>query len=198
MVDGPPRLRRRTRVGGDTDAEVFCADEQSEVPIELERWQLLAGRVLADEGVRGGTELSIFFVATDEMAELNKEHMGVLGPTDVLAFPIDGGEVVEIVSGPTSASKGPDRSPFDKGDLPLLLGDVVICPNVAREQAPAHAGTLEDELALLVVHGTLHILGWDHDTDDKTALMRQRERVLLEAHHWNGPAPQGFRQEQDS
>lgn len=196
MADGPPRLRRRVRVGGDTEPEVFCADEQTAVPIELERWQSLARAVLADEGIRGGTELSIFFVEVDDIAELNQEHMGMSGPTDVLAFPIDAGEVVEVVSGPTGASRGPDRSPPDRGDLPLLLGDIVICPAVARDQAPDHAGTLEDELALLVVHGTLHVLGWDHDSESATENMRRRERQLLEAHHWHGPVPMGFRQEQ--
>jgi probable rRNA maturation factor len=196
MADGPPRLRRRVRVGGNTEAEVFCADEQSEVPIDLERWQSLARSVLADEGIRGGTELSIFFVEVDDIAELNHEHMGMAGPTDVLAFPIDAGEVVEVVSGPTGASRGPDRSPPDRGDLPLLLGDIVICPAVARDQAPDHAGNLDDELALLVVHGTLHVLGWDHDSESATENMRQRERQLLEAHHWHGPVPVGFRQEQ--
>jgi probable rRNA maturation factor len=189
-------LRRRVRVGGNTEAEVFCADEQSEVPIDLERWQSLARSVLADEGIRGGTELSIFFVEVDDIAELNHEHMGMAGPTDVLAFPIDAGEVVEVVSGPTGASRGPDRSPPDRGDLPLLLGDIVICPAVARDQAPDHAGNLDDELALLVVHGTLHVLGWDHDSESATENMRQRERQLLEAHHWHGPVPVGFRQEQ--
>ena len=196
MADGPPRLRRRVRVGGNTEAEVFCADEQSEVPIDLERWQSLARSVLADEGIRGGTELSIFFVEVDDIAELNHEHMGMSGPTDVLAFPIDAGEVVEVVSGPTGASRGPDRSPPDRGDLPLLLGDIVICPAVARDQAPDHAGNLDDELALLVVHGTLHVLGWNHDSESATENMRQRERQLLEAHHWHGPVPVGFRQEQ--
>lgn len=196
MPDGPPRLRKRTRVGGDTEAEVFCADEQSEVPIDLERWQDLARSVLTDEGIRGGTELSLFFVNVDEMAELNREHMGSAGPTDVLAFPIDGGEVVDVVSGPTGASRGPDRSPPDRGDMPLLLGDVVICPAVARDQAPENAGTLDDEIALLVVHGTLHVLGWDHDTEDSTVTMRRRERDLLEIHHWRGSAPPTFRQEQ--
>lgn len=196
MADGPPRLRRRVRVGGDTEAEVFCADEQSEVPIDLVRWQDLARAVLNDEGIRGGTELSIFFVGRDDIADLNEEHMGKTGPTDVLAFPIDAGEVLEVVSGPTGASRGPDRSPPDRGDLPLLLGDIVICPEVARAQAADHAGNLDDELALLVVHGTLHVLGWDHDSETATEKMRARERQLLESHHWHGAAPSGFRQEQ--
>ena len=62
-------------------------------------------------------------------------------------------------------------------------------------QAPQHAGTLDDELALLVVHGTLHVLGHDHDTPEATAAMRARELELLREHHWCGDAPAAFRQE---
>ena len=59
-----------------------------------------------------------------------------------------------------------------------------------------HAGTLDDELALLVVHGVLHVLGHDHAEPDEATAMRSRELELLERHHWDGPAPAGFRQEQ--
>jgi len=194
MVEGPPRFRRKTKVGGDTVAEVFCADEQSIVPVDVERWQTLAGSALAMEGVRGGTELSVFFIEKSDMVDLNLEHMGEVGPTDVLSFPIDGGEVLEVVSGPSGGSRGPDRSPPDRGDMPLLLGDIVICPEVAVAQASSHAGTVDDEFALLVVHGVLHILGWDHDTVEKTAAMQEREREILIAHHWNGVVPATFGQ----
>ena len=184
-------------MGGDGDPEVFCADEQSDVPLDLDRWQRLALDVLRDEGVRGLAELSVLYVAANEMAELNAEHMGKSGPTDVLAFPIDAHDVNQVVFA-TGATRGPDRAPIDPGDLPLLLGDVVICPSVAAEQAPAHAGTLDDELALLLVHGILHVLGRDHAEADEAAEMRARELALLEAHHWHGAAPAGFRQEHDS
>ncbi len=59
---------------------------------------------------------------------------------------------------------------------------------------PTHAGTEDDELALLVVHGVLHILGWDHDTADKTMAMQTREREILMVHHWNGEVPLSFSQ----
>ena len=61
----------------------------------------------------------------------------------------------------------------------MLLGDVVVCPAVAADQAPTHAGTVDDELALLVVHGVLHVLGHDHAEADETAAMRARELALL-------------------
>lgn len=171
------------------------ADEQSAVAVDVTRWQALAQGVLAAEGVRGHAELSIMFIGRDEIAELNEQFMGKAGPTDVLAFPIDAAEV-EVASLPTR-SVGPDRAPPDPGDLPLLLGDVVVCPEVAAAQAPEHAGTVDDELALLVVHGLLHVLGHDHAEDGERERMRARERELLESLHWHGPAPAGFRQEQE-
>lgn len=195
MPDHPrPRLGHPRRIGGDGDAEVFVADEQAAVPLDAARWQRLARDVLATEGVRGHAELSLLFVGSDDIAELNGQFMGVDGPTDVLAFPIDAGEV-EVASLPVR-SVAPDRAPPDPGDMPLLLGDVVVCPAVAAEQASGHAGTLDDELALLVVHGVLHVLGHDHAEPEEMARMRARELELLEALHWQGPAPPGFRQEQ--
>jgi probable rRNA maturation factor len=190
----PPRIGRAPRVGGDGDLEVFVADEQSETRIDAARWARLAERVLASEGVRGHAELSLLFVNAEEMAALNQEFLGQTGPTDVLAFPIDG-ELVEVDDGPGPHRRGPDRPPPDPGDLPLLLGDVVVCPSVAVAQADAHAGSIDDELALLVVHGILHVLGYDHALSDEAARMRDRELQLLEVLHWNGPAPPTFRQD---
>ena len=189
-----PRVDGPRRVGGDGEPEVFCADEQTAVRVDLDRWQALATEVLRSEGVRGLAELSLLFISETEICELNEDYMGKEGPTDVLAFPIDAAEA-EIVLHNQPPNRGPDRSPPDPGDMPLLLGDVVICPAVAQRQAPEHAGTLDDELALLVVHGLLHVLGYDHHDPAETAVMRARELALLEAHHWAGSAPAGFRQE---
>lgn len=195
MADGGrPRLGGRRLVGGDGEPEVFCADEQSEVPIDVARWQSLAERVLVAEGVRGSAELTVLFVGRDEIAELNETYLGKSGPTDVLSFPIDGGDIVEVIASPSAQSRGPDRAPLDPGDMPLMLGDVVICPEVARDQAPDHAGTLDDELALLLVHGILHVLGHDHGEPEETARMRGRELALLTELHWAGDTPAGFRQ----
>jgi probable rRNA maturation factor len=159
------------------------------------RWRALAQDVLASEGVRGNVELSLLFVEEDDIAALNEQFLGNAAPTDVLAFPIDAVDV-DVMSSPTSGRSGPDRPPPDPSDQPLLLGDVVLCPVVAERQAGEHAGTLDDELALLVVHGILHVLGHDHAEPEETALMRGREMELLESLHWHGPAPDGFRQEQ--
>lgn len=188
-----PKVAGIRKIGGDGDPEVFVSDEQSDVELDLQRWQSLAESVLLAEGVRGATELSVLYIGETEMVELNEAHMGVNGPTDVLSFPIDA-EDIEVVSGPNSLSRGPDRSPIDTGDLPLLLGDIVICPAVANRQFATHAGTLDDELALLLVHGILHILGHDHAEAEEGVRMRTRELGLLESLHWNGAAPDAFRQ----
>ena len=156
---------------------VVGADEQTDVVVDVTRWVRLARDVLIDEGRRG--ELTLTFVDRDEIAALNDEHLGTDGPTDVLSFPLD-------VDDQASAS-----------GVPVLLGDVVVCPAVAAEQASTHAGTVDDELALLVVHGVLHILGHDHAEPAETERMRARELELLRRHHWVGPVPSGFRQEHD-
>lgn len=88
---------------------------------------------------------------------------------------------------PDGGPSGPHRLGPDPDDLPLLLGDVVICPEVAARNAPDHAGTVEDELALLVVHGILHVLGMDHAADDERIAMQARERQHL-ATLWRLPA----------
>jgi probable rRNA maturation factor len=176
----PPGAGRSRRRGDEGDIEVFVADEQSAQPVEVERWEALARNVLQSQGVTGDAELALLFVDEPTMAELNLRFMEVTGPTDVLAFPIDDDDVM-IGRSPDGSSSGPDRGPVD--DIPLLLGDVVICPAVAARNAPSHAGTYDDEIALLVVHGILHVLGHDHAEPEETTVMQARERELLDQFH---------------
>lgn len=176
-----PMTTRRRRTPAEGDVEVFGVDEQSDQPVELARWVDLATDVLADSGVRGEAELSLVFVGEEVMAELNQRFMGAAGPTDVLAFPID--DPIDPGRWPDAGSTGPDRDPPEISELPMLLGDVVVCPQVAARQAPDHAGSYDDELALLVVHGVLHVLGMDHVGPDDTAAMQARERDLLDRYH---------------
>ncbi len=174
-VPRPPRL------GPEGEVQVYGADEQSAAPVDVDRWVTRAHDVLVAEGVQGEVELSLLFVDEATIAELNARFMEAEGPTDVLAFPIDD----PVVAGrwPDASSSGPDREEPEPGDLPLLLGDVVVCPAVAQRQAPEHAGSYDDEMALLVVHGVLHVLGHDHAEPDGTAVMQARERALLDEFH---------------
>lgn len=167
---------------------VFGVDEQDDEPVDVGRWVRLAEQVLAAEGVRGNSELSLLFVDEMTIAGLNERHMGKPGPTDVLAFPIDD-DGLERGRWPDNGTSGPDRPPHDLDDMPTLLGDVVVCPAVAAAQAPDHAGTphhdgtVDDEIALLVVHGILHVLGHDHAEPEETAAMQAKEQAHLAAFH---------------
>lgn len=157
---------------------VFVADEQDAERVDLARYRQLVEDVLVARSVGGLVEVSVLFVDTDTITSLNAQFMGVDGPTDVLAFPIDE-DAAEPGRWPDGGTPGPDREPGDLDDLPLLLGDLVISPVVAARNAPEHAGSLPDELALLVVHGLLHLLGFDHATDEERVAMQALERELL-------------------
>jgi probable rRNA maturation factor len=165
-----------------TSASVFAADEQSTETVDTLRWVRLAEAVLDADGVRGDAELSMLFVDEAAMAELNKRFLDREGPTDVLAFPIDD-DVYEGGRLPDSLGPAGPADDFEPSDLPRLLGDVVLCPAVARRNAPTHAGSYDDEMALLVVHGILHLLGMDHADNQEATLMERREQELLDRFH---------------
>src|SRR5487761_1894929 len=162
--------------------QVFTADEQTQRDVDVEYLGTLAQAVLKTQGIRGDAELSVLFLDEDSIAALNERFLGHKGPTDVLSFPI---EDDPMISGrmPDAGGSGPGWEPPALSDAPTLLGDVVICPEVAFKNAPEHAGTYEDELALLLVHGILHLLGMDHEIDAEAAEMEAREQDLLDLHH---------------
>lgn len=160
--------------------DVFAANEQAARPVDLERWSALAAAALEDRHVRGDVEVSLLFVDEDAIAALNARFLGHEGPTDVLSFPIED-EPLPGGRSPDSGGSGPGT---DQSDEPLtLLGDVVICPTVAERNAAAHGVSVDDELALLVVHGVLHLLGMDHETDHEAEEMERLEREILGRHH---------------
>jgi probable rRNA maturation factor len=157
---------------------VFVSDEQSTVPVDLERCVRLAQLALAEERVPPDAEVSLIFVDSDAIADLNRRFLDGATATDVLAFPIDD----DLVSGgrrPDVGGRGPG-SPSEPEEPPPVLGDVVICPTVAERQAVARDAPLDDELALLIVHGILHLLNYDHAEEADARAMRRRESELLE------------------
>jgi probable rRNA maturation factor len=153
---------------GPASPVVLTADERSDATradpvIDLDGLAGLLSRVLRAEGVPGDAEASLTLVDPERIAELKLQYLeGDGSPTDVLSFPIDG------------ADGDPEG---------WVVGDVVLCPRVAADQAPDHAGTLEDELALLVVHSGLHLVGWDHSDDPERERMWARERDLMTELH---------------
>ena len=140
---------------------VFVADEQTH-PVEADRLLRLAAFVLGELDVPEAMEVSLLFVDRDSIAELNAHHMDAEGPTDVLAFPMD-------LPGETRAGE------------PSILGDVVVCPEVAAAQAPGHGTTPTAEMELLVVHGLLHLLGHDHaEADERRRMFSLTDRLLAD------------------
>ena len=134
--------------------------------LDLDRWGLLAASAAYGEGVRRPAELGLAFVDEPEIAELAAAWLQSDHPTDVLAFPVE-----------TSARRALRSAPA--GDAPLLMGDVIVCPPVAARQAGQAGHTPADELALLIVHGVLHLLGHDHAGPLESLRMKRRTRTLL-------------------
>ena len=136
---------------------VDVSGEAGRLPLGRERVAELARGVLRAERVRDAL-LSIAFVSTAEITRLNERHLGYRSPTDVIAFGFD---------------RAAEREP--------VIGDIYIAPDVARENARRHGAGVREELARLVVHGTLHVLGHDHpESDDRTAspMWARQERLL--------------------
>lgn len=140
-------------------------DSELDDPLPTDWIRDLAHTAMRAEQLPDSTQLSITLVAESRMAELNGEYMGKEGSTDVLSFPIE--DFTATVTDPE-----PDGPP-------LMLGDIVICPAVVERNAMAAGVAFDDELALMVVHGTLHLLGRDHVIDEEAEAMEQREREIL-------------------
>ncbi|MDZ4169539.1 MAG: rRNA maturation RNase YbeY [Coriobacteriia bacterium] len=143
--------------------QISVVSHRESEPLDLLTFERLAGFVLEREDAPSAVELSIAVVEIAEMTELNTTYRSKEGPTDVLSFPCDD----------PCAVVGPGES--------VTLGDVIIAPEVAERQAAEYGHTVEEELNLLLVHGVLHLLGYDHEADEEAAAMQARERVLLEA-----------------
>lgn len=126
----------------------------------------LARFVIGAEGKPEGAEVSISFVTDEEIAQLNEEYRGKVGPTDVLSFECD------------NLDDGFAACPAGESGL-YELGDIVVAPDVATRQTAEFGTSFEGEVTLLVVHGLLHLCGYDHIEDDEAELMEARERELL-------------------
>lgn len=127
-------------------------------------------------GVSPLAELSVLLVELDAMAELHERWMDLPGPTDVMAFPMDELDATDSgvgALGRPDAASGPSA--------PALLGDIVLCPAVAREQARAAGHSVLEELQLLTVHGVLHLLGYDHaERAEEREMFALQDRILAE------------------
>ncbi|HEY7488599.1 MAG TPA: rRNA maturation RNase YbeY [Streptosporangiaceae bacterium] len=144
---------------------------ESGVEVDEAALVALARHVLDEMDVHPLAELSLLLVDEVAMTELHEKWMDEPGPTDVLAFPMD-----ELRPGQLSGGLG-DEDAADPG----LLGDVVLCPAVAKAQARKAGHGTEDELHLLCTHGILHLLGYDHAEPDEHKEMFDLQARLLTA-----------------
>ncbi len=126
--------------------------------------QQIAEAVLDAEGITVSAEVSVSFIDEDEMRALNAEWRGIDAPTDVLSFECDGADAEGLPDGAV-----------------LELGDVMLAPTVIAAQAPAFNATPVEECRLMLVHGMLHLLGYDHMQEDEAAQMEAHELAVLQA-----------------
>ena len=149
--------------------------EEIEIFIEEEFRGLVDGdwvkkivrQVLKAEGVASPYEVSLVFTDSETVQQLNRDYRGVDEPTDVLAFYM-------------LPQKGADSSFALPPDGVTRLGEVIISYPQAVAQAREQGHSPERELALLVIHGMLHLVGYDHEEPEEESKMRERERELLE------------------
>jgi probable rRNA maturation factor len=115
---------------------VHGANEQTDVPVDLMRWVRLAEHVLRSERAPDDAEMAVVFVDADTIADLNRQYLDGSGPTDVLSFPLE--EEIPVGRYPDEGGRGPGAS-SDPPEPPMAIGDVVVCPEVARRAARASA-----------------------------------------------------------
>jgi probable rRNA maturation factor len=150
---------------------------ESGVAVDEVALAAIARYVLDEMRIHPLAELSVLLVDEKAMTELHERWMGEPGPTDVLAFPMDELRPPHLAGG--NAGRAGAEEP---GPDPGLLGDVVLCPQVAAVQARDAGHSTQGELELLAVHGILHLLGYDHaDPGERTEMFGLQDRLL---HSW--------------
>ncbi|HLS33118.1 MAG TPA: rRNA maturation RNase YbeY [Brevibacterium sp.] len=134
--------------------------DESGVGLDLDAVQRLATHVFEQMRIHAEADVYVRFVEPGPMEELHLQWMDLSGPTDVMSFPMD------------------ELRPGDDAE-PGVLGDIVVCTEVAAEQARAAGHSTLDEVLLLVTHGLLHLMGYDHGDDAEKAEMFGLQRRLL-------------------
>jgi probable rRNA maturation factor len=149
---------------------VLLRNLQRSVPIDTKRLCRMADKVLAAARVEK-TELSIILVSDRRIRTLNERYRKKNRATDVLAFPL----AMDAAGQPRCSSRKTSQA-----QPPKLLGDVVISLSTAQRQAAAVGHSLHEEIARLLVHGVLHLLGYDHEQGPREAarMIRQEHRLL--------------------
>lgn len=138
-------------------------NNESGWPADEKQLVRLSGFALAQLRIHPQADLSILLVDEATMTQYHEKFMDLPGPTDVLSFPMDELRVPKIGQPPPQG----------------LLGDIVLCPAEIKRRAPQEGRTLDDEMAYLVLHGLLHLLGYDHAEPAEEAAMFKLQDTLF-------------------
>ena len=155
---------------------------ESGLDVSEEELISVARFVIDKMNVNPAAELSMVLLDSNSMADLHMRWMDLPGPTDVMSFPMD---ELEPGGRPDAPEPGP-----------AVLGDIVLCPEFAAEQAAAAGHSLGHELALLTIHGVLHLLGFDHAEPAEEKEMFALQRQLLE--EWVAEQVQAYQQDRQT
>ena len=140
----------------------------SELPNEEKLIKEVVSRVLEEEKVLPEVDVYITLTNNEEIHKINKEYRDVDRPTDVLSFPMYETDEIAGLKNDTD------------DEIEKILGDIIVSIEKVREQAEEYGHSFERELAYLVTHGMLHLLGYDHMIEEEKAVMRKREEEILE------------------
>ena len=152
-------------------------EERQGAPEDEETRQLLGRvmeQVLADEGIGMEVMVGVTLVEPERIREINRDFRRVDSVTDVLSFPMIDGMLAEAAPAALLGCVDPESGALE-------LGDLVICPDRAAEQAEEYGHSLQRELGYLCAHGMLHLLGYDHEDEAERAVMRDKEEKALAA-----------------
>ena len=142
-------------------------NNESGVKVDEKNLVQLAGFVLRELRIHPQADLSILLVDEATMTQYHEKFMELPGPTDVLSFPMD---ELRVPKAGQAAPQG-------------MLGDVVLCPQVTARQAPANGRTASDEMAYLLIHGLLHLLGYDHaEPAEEKVMFALQDRLFADWH----------------
>ena len=140
----------------------------SELPNEEKLIKEVVSRVLEEEKVLPEVDVYITLTNNEEIHKINKEYRDVDRPTDVLSFPMYERDEIAGLKNDTN------------DEIEKILGDIIVSIEKVREQAEEYGHSFERELAYLVTHGMLHLLGYDHMIEEEKTVMRKREEEILE------------------
>ncbi len=145
------------------------AEEDAETRALMQR---VMEQVLLDDGIEMETVVGVTFVDPDRIREINQAFRRVDSATDVLSFPMIEGMLSHATPSALMGCVDPETGALE-------LGDLVICPLRAQEQAQEYGHSVRREMGYLSAHGMLHLLGYDHETEEERAEMRRREEDAL-------------------